>query len=312
MKKLTYILVFSLLVIYGCKDNNDYAEEPRGDYSYTEVYSDDSKSDIVEEKYYAGDDDVVQQTPTSTTPSDDRTSTSSITKEELKEIGRKIIKNADVSIELEDYKKGVSRIKDSLMAFDCIISSETENNYDTYISSVIVIRVKSSQFDSLLNAILIGDEKIISKNIYINDVTQEYVDVYQRLKNKKSVEKQYLELLKKANTINEILSVQQYLRQIQEEIESSEGMLLFWDNQSSYSTVRLTITYHGDDVVVSGSTFGERLADDFGLGWKGVLFLIEAIITLWPLWILLGIIIFVVRRQIKNKKASEQNKKIND
>ena len=144
-----------------------------------------------------------------------------------------------------------------------------------------------------------------SKSIYVDDVTETYVDFYQRLKNKKNVEKQYNELLKKAGTISEILNVQEHLRRLREEIEATEGRLKYIDDQSKFSTITLTISYIGETIAYK-ETFWDRIFEGLQAGWEGVVYVIIAIFYLWPLWILIGIIIFVVRFKLK-KQAQKKS-----
>ena len=302
MKNTLLIFGFiSTFFLFGCKNddsttssykNTGYYEQEETDKSYntTEVY------DYEDEPGVDGYTDI------------ETTDELSITEEEINIIGKKIIKNADVSLEVEDYVRDISQIKDTLKYFNCEITNENESNYDEYISNTLIIRVKSSQFDSLMAAILSGEGKITSKHIYINDVTEQYIDVYQRLKNKKSIETQYLELLKKAYTINDILNVTEYLRRIQEEIESNEGRLKYMDDQSSYSTITLNISYTGETIAYK-ETFLDKILKGINAGWDGIVYMIIALFYLWPLWILLVIITFVVRKQIKNQKLRNNKQK---
>lgn len=314
MKKSFLIFTVLFFVLWGCSDKGtdnsvSYTDAYSEEYDY---YNDDVSSYELSKDYYqedvldgatppSGGQDPVVNTATST----DQTA---ITPEELDDIGRKIIRNGDVSIELTDYEKSLKLIKDTLKNFDCEISNESENNYSSYITNTIVIRVKASQFDSLLAAVLSGNGKIVSKNIYSNDVTQQYVDIFIRLKNKKAVLDRYRSILARANTINEVLSVEQYIRQIEEEIETAEGQLLYWDDQSSYSTLTLTLTYYGEQTPVARDSFWTKLLEGLEMGWNGVLYFILGLVTLWPLWILIGIIIFVVSRQIKKIRAKNSTK----
>ena len=63
-----------------------------------------------------------------------------------------------------------------------------------------------------------------------------------RLKNLRAEESQVLEVLKKANTVDEILKVQTELYRVRGEIEVLESRKKTWDKQVDYSTVRLNIS----------------------------------------------------------------------
>ncbi len=311
MKNVYFLLVFAVFVVlFSCKNEDQQKDLHQDSYSPGDVTTTGSYN---EEEYSKNeisslDDLTGGEKDNAYNDYDDPDlppTTGELTPEEIEKIGKKIIKNADISIELKNYEEGINRIKNTIIKFEGEINNETESNYDNYISNVLVIKVEASKFDSLINEIMKGEGKIVSKNIWVNDVTEEYIDVYQRLKNKKAIEQQYLALLKKAYTVNEILNVTQYLRQIQEEIEASIGRLKYMDDQSQYSTITLRISYTGETIAYK-ETFWDKVKVGLEAGWQGVVYFVIAIFYIWPIWIIVGIIIFVVRRQMKKKEAEKK------
>ena len=69
------------------------------------------------------------------------------------------------------------------------------------------------------------------------DVTEEYIDITARLKTKKELEARYLELLKKANKVEEIVSIEKEIGNLRSDIESIEGRLRYINNAVAYSTL---------------------------------------------------------------------------
>ena len=80
---------------------------------------------------------------------------------------------------------------------------------------------------------------IDSQGIQVEDITQKYVDIYARLNSKKDVEKRFLILLQKASNVKEILDIEQALRQIREEIDSTESNLKYFQNSIQFSTISI-------------------------------------------------------------------------
>lgn len=291
-----FLLIVAVLMIYSC--NSNMQKNVEADFSGTGL-SDQNTN----ENYY--EQEIAEEAPTS--PSNNQNSKKhETTKDEIAKIGRKIIKNSELYIEVSNYEKEIKHIKDTLKSFDCYIANENEQNLENYITNTINIRIKSAQFNTLMKVLLTGEKTIIRKNIHTSDVTLKYIDTYQRLKNKKSIEQQYLDILKKAKTIKEILTVQQYLREIQEEIESAKGQLLYWDNQTSYSTIKLTITFEKEKTAHSPD-FLKKIWEGIKTGWQGATYFIIIIFTLWPLWILSGIIIFIIKKARKKRKTVKKN-----
>lgn len=226
---------------------------------------------------------------------------------ETEKIGKKIIKTASVNVEVDDYDNSMKHINSVLKEYNAYVSSENENRYDSQVSNTIVIRVPNENFDTLLVKLVEGSKQVNSKTVSVNDVTEEYVDVYTRLKNKREVEKQYVELLKKANTVGDILDVNEHLRRLTEEIEAKEGRLKYIDNRVKFSTITL---YIYQSFKQDYGFFG-KILDALEGGWQGFLAFIVGLIYIWPLLIIALIVFLLIRKAVKKrKKAKQKDKKL--
>ena len=228
----------------------------------------------------------------------------------VEQIPAKIIKSGDISFQVENYKKSRTNILGIVNKFGARVTTENQTNIDGNLSNTMTIRVEGSAFDSLVEALMKEAIFVDHMNINAQDVTEEYVDLQARLKSKKDLEAQYVEILKKATTINEILEVQQYLGQIREEIESFEGRLKYMEDRVAHSTITLTY-YEKLDVVdrAPDRSFGSRLGEAFGWGWSGLVKFFLGLIYTWPIWVILGfgawLTVFLVKRaKRKHKKNS--------
>lgn len=220
-------------------------------------------------------------------------------------ISQKIIKTADVSFQVDNYKESRGKILGFVKKNKAYVSVERENNDGYRISNDMVIRVFSSSFDSLIDELITCSIYLESKNINAEDVTEEYVDVSARLKTKQETEKQYLEILKKARSIDEILAVQAKLQGIREEIESSQARLKYLDNRAQYSTINLKFYEKLPNVIQPDDSFGYRVKKALGTGWQGLVGFFIGLIYIWPL-ILIGMavtyfILWLVKRARKRK-----------
>jgi len=225
-------------------------------------------------------------------------------KEITEKVPSKIIKTADIKFQVKNYIDSRKKILGLVKQTGAYVQSENQTNSDNSINNVMVIRIKSEGFDNLLEKLLEESIYVDSKKIVSDDVTEQFVDVQVRLKSKKEVEQQYLELLKKAKTINEILNVQQYIRTIREEIESFEGRLKYMSDRAAYSTINLTF-YEKIPFTIAPSSengFFYRIGNAFSGGWKVLLSFFIGIVALWPLWLIGGIALYVILRLIRRKK----------
>jgi hypothetical protein len=215
---------------------------------------------------------------------------------------RKIIKVGWMRIEIKNYSKDLTVIKGIIVKHQGYISNENESSTDYSLMNNLTIRVPSVEFDSLVEDIVRAAYKVDNKNITLNDVTEEFIDVEARLKTKKEVEQRYLEILGKAGTVQDILLVEQQLRTIREEIEAKEGRLKYLQNQVSLSTLNLEI--HQDLAAKPGFKFFSKLEEALKGGWKGLLNVVVGLIYVWPLLLLvIVVIIWIVRRRRKQKSG---------
>jgi hypothetical protein len=222
------------------------------------------------------------------------------------DIKKKIIKTANISFGVSDYKESRTNIDSIVVKHKAYIASENEYNSSYSINNTIVIRVPAENFELLLNELEGEADDFESKSINTSDVTEEYVDIMKRLENKKKVEAQYIELLKKARTIAEILEVNEHIRVLREEIEAKEGRLKYLQNQVGLSTITLNI--HQDYSTVSYGFF-HKLGEALEGGWEGILGFIIGLFYIWPLIIIAVVAYIFIRRRIKKRREKKKAEK---
>lgn len=289
MKKYCFLFVI-LFSFFACQDNLSN----KGFESATMV-----ESDEMEEAYY----DQKMEAPRTTAPPPPPPAPE--TDEQAQKIrnsikkGSKIIKDGDLKVEVDQLKPTKAEIDSTLKQFDAYYENENYTS-GTYRSTYhLNIRVPASNFEALLRAIEIGNGKILEKNISARDVTDQYVDVAIRLENNKTYLGRYRALLNKANSIKDILEIQEKIRRIEEEIDSRTGRLNYMDDQVRFSTLRLQL-FQEHEVVRArkARNFGEQLADAFKGGIDGFLDFSLFLIGIWPFILIFGLVLWF-RKRIK-------------
>ena len=137
------------------------------------------------------------------------------------------------------------------------------------------------------------------KRIYVQDVTEEFVDKTSRLNTKKEVRDRYIAILRdKAGTVEDILNAEDKIRVIQEEIEAIEGRLKYLDNQTALSTVSIEMYQKSDEnTVVYEKSFFTKIADGFMDGWQLIKETLIGLVTIWPI-LLVALAAFLAREKI--------------
>ncbi|SFF49753.1 protein of unknown function [Thermoflexibacter ruber] len=222
------------------------------------------------------------------------------------EIGKQIIRIAQLNFQVQDFKEATEKIQQVAKANQAYISSANERNNGYTLDGEMVVRVPSKNFDKAIKEILEIAIYVNFKNESAEDVTEEFVDVITRLKTKREVEKRYLEILSRAKTISEILEVEEKLRVIREEIESREGRLKYLKNQVQFSTIHLNYYQTNEKYQKPPkASFLNKVGESLVEGWEGLLGFLIGLVSVWPLLIAVaGVAWWWIRRRKKKKNQT--------
>jgi len=217
------------------------------------------------------------------------------------QIQPKIIKHGNLSFETSDLEKTTTRIYEIVKRYKGQIQSDREGkNYKN-----ITIRINSDNFESLLEEISKGVNYFDTKEVSSQDVTERYIDLQARLKTKKELEGRYLELLKKATKVSEMIEIEKNLSKIREEIEAKEGQLNYLKNQVTFSTIQIYFYKQSTDTGITNS-YGSKITNAIKHGFDGMLSLFITFIEYWHIVVFVIICSWYYKRR-KKKKQSKEN-----
>ncbi|WP_336959920.1 DUF4349 domain-containing protein [Chryseobacterium contaminans] len=218
-------------------------------------------------------------------------------------ISRKIIKNGNMRIQVGEIKKAQTLVSEILKKNNAYIQKEEFRNTDVDENLDLTIRVPHKSFDTLINSFSDGLGSVLSKNVSSDDVTEEYTDVSIKLANKKIYLEKYRDMLKSAANTKDMLEIQEKIRGLEDEIDVAEGRLRFIDDRVNYSTLNLSL--YKEKVRSSATSkigFGSRFADSITEGWNSFVAFLLGIISFWPFFLLLPLIIILWRKWKKKKQ----------
>lgn len=152
-------------------------------------------------------------------------------------IDRKIIKNAQLDLTVEDTPIALMRITG--IASDVggyVVSSRTFGDGDRT-GAQISIAVPVDRFEESLNLVRRVALRINQDITSSSEVTEQYVDLESRLRNLEATSARLREFLNRAQTITETLTVNQQLTNVESEIEQIKGKLNALSARSAFSTI---------------------------------------------------------------------------
>jgi hypothetical protein len=207
---------------------------------------------------------------------------------------RKLIRNGNIEFLTADVRKTKVEIERIAKEQQGYISAENEDNYSNRFRINQTLRIPADKFDEVMKQLEGLAEKVDNKNINTQDVTEEFIDVEARLKTKKELEARYLDLLKQAKTVADIVSIEGQIANVRAEIESMEGRLKFLSNQVSFST--LNVSFYQESAASYG--FGSKFIGSLKSGWFTLVDFLFWLLSVWPFVIgITALVIWWVRRR---------------
>jgi len=217
-------------------------------------------------------------------------------------IPQKIIKEAFLKFETDDLEKTYNQIKTAIATNKASIQNDSqEKDYGT-ITRRLTIRIPSQNFDAFLESISKGVSYFDEKNISSENVTEEYIDLTSRLQTKRKLEERYIEILKKATKVSEILEIEKQISAIREEIEAKQGQLKYLESRVSESTV--TIEFYKTIAQKEGVkiSYGSKIWNSIQSGFFSLSDFLLSLISVWPFIILFCVLAYFIRKRFKRKK----------
>jgi hypothetical protein len=224
---------------------------------------------------------------------------------------RKIIRNGELTIETDSPTDGqhkITSIGESQGGF--VVSSEFKHNEGANQSKpsqtvIVVVRVPSPQFAATLDQIRDIGGRVIQEKVTGRDVSEEYLDLEARIRTKKALETQFLEIMKQARKVSDALEVQSQLADVRTEIERLEGRRRFLENQSALSTITVTLQMPMPLVAATTTGFGQSIKQAFGdavdTAASIILFVIQAVIVLVPIGFLIVLPVWLAWRFLRRR-----------
>jgi hypothetical protein len=170
---------------------------------------------------------------------------------------RKLVRNAAIHLRVQDPEAAEGPLTAAMEQYGAYASSKRLFENARYYT----IRIPAASFDNFF-AELAGMGKVLSRTESAEDVTIRFYDLAGRLATKQELLKTFQSYLGKAQNIDEIMTVEKRIAELQQEIEWTGTEFRALADMVDYATINLELT--GPAVPVSGPGLGNRITDLFG------------------------------------------------
>jgi hypothetical protein len=154
---------------------------------------------------------------------------------------RKIVKTGSITLEVEDIAETMDKVAEMAEELNGYVVSSYKHEYERGVSGYITIRVPSEKFEEAFERLRQLAVAVPYETTTAKDVTEEYVDLEAQLGNLQATEAQYLTLLEKAETVEDMLKVQSELSKVRGQIEQIEGSMQYLEQTSETSLIEVDL-----------------------------------------------------------------------
>lgn len=242
----------------------------------------------------------------------------------------KIIYSGSANVETVRFDETVDQIYEMIDRYQGFLESAyvTGRDYNSqyydkhnYRNAEFVIRVPRESFTAMRGDLdQLGS--VTYSSVEAQNITSAYRDTESRLKAYRVEESRLLDMLDKAEYVEDMLNIEDRLSNVRYQIESLTTTLTNWDSKVNYSTMRLTVQEVKELTVEKpiARTFGDDIREGVqsSLDWLGqagkdiVIFIVSALPLLVIPAVLAVIIVLVVRAHNRKKRKIAALHQTND
>lgn len=232
---------------------------------------------------------------------------------------RKWVITMSLTAETENLTDAMGLLAEKIQASGGYVESQsisgTAVNSGRSPSAYITVRVPAEQLDSFVEDVS-GMTNVVSSSRYVEDITLSYTDTEGRVKALKTEEARLLELMEQAQTMSDLLEIEERLTEVRYQLENYTSTLRLYDNQVDYATLDLTLREVAKFTPPEKQGFWEKvtsgLADSIVDMGQGMVDFAAWVLIELPYLVLVGLlgwlVVLLTRRSIKKRRAKKAQK----
>ena len=233
----------------------------------------------------------------------------------------KLIYSASATVETTEFDGTIEKLSALVEQYGGFVESSSVNGSNYYTQSrgysstryaSYVIRVPSDKFSALMGSLsTLGN--VPYSHTYTENITAQYYDTDARLTAYQTQEARLLEMMEAAETVEDLIAIEEKLTELRYQIESLQSTLKNWDRQVAYSTLDLEVQEVIEYTPESRMSYGQELALALtnGLRRTGEFFkdLLLAIVGALPALVILAVVLAILIPVWKKHRKARRAKK---
>ena len=224
----------------------------------------------------------------------------------------KLIYRANIDLESTEFDSALQGLNELVARLGGYYENSELNNYANYRRGYYVVRVPSENFEAFCTAVgELCQVNNISRSA--EDVSERYYDLESRLATQQTKLARLQELLKQAEDMEDIITLESAISETELAIEQLTGTLRKYDSLVGFATVTVNLTevYKLTEVEQPVIGFGAKLAQAFRTGSTGFVNGLQGFLLGvargwigWLIFIVIVVVVILVVRKIRRKRAA--------
>ncbi|MFP4641187.1 MAG: DUF4349 domain-containing protein [Dehalococcoidia bacterium] len=152
---------------------------------------------------------------------------------------RMIVRTGNLELTVKDVSDAVGEVKRIADRLGGYVVSSRVHGGEEHNTADVSIRVPAQKYDEAMESVRNIAIEVTLETNQAKDVTEEYTDLESKLRNLEATEQRYLEILEKAETVEDILEVERALSETRGKIEQTKGRMQYLERTSSTSLIEV-------------------------------------------------------------------------
>lgn len=187
---------------------------------------------------------------------------------------RKLIRTVDLEIQTKEFDTVLTSVQERVQELGGYVEQSSIDSGSSYYSSYnrysyLTVRIPSDKLDGFLENVK-ETANVTNISESTEDITLRYVDAESRKIALETEQSRLLELLEKAETVEDIITIESRLSEVRYQLESYTSQLRTFDNQVDYSTVHINIHEVDRETKVEPKGFWDEVKEEFGDSLYGI------------------------------------------
>lgn len=214
---------------------------------------------------------------------------------------RLVVRDANLSIQVADVNATDQQIRAWVTGENGFVLNSSTYGSEQDLVINLSLKIPSDKLDSVITRVESLAHKVVSRSMSGSDVTEEYVDLEGRLAALNASRDRLLELLRKAEKVEDAVAINTALTDIQSQLEQVTGRMRYLRQSAAMSTLNLEIRPIPVTQVV---TDGWQPLEDARMALRDLLDFAKGLVSfligfvIWtPVWLPIVLLVRYLRRR---------------